>query len=88
MAIEHLVNRLGEQFGNHLPASVQAVRGELEDTLKLLLREALGRMDLLTRDEFDVQQRLLGRTRQRVTELEAQVAALEARVTTLEQGRR
>ena len=88
MAIETLINRLGEQFGDHLPASVHAMRGELEETLKLLLREGLGRMDLLTRDEFDIQQRLLARTRSKVEDLEARVRLLEARVTELEQAAR
>lgn len=88
MALETLINRLGEQFGDHLPASVRAMRGELEDTLKLLLREGLGRMDLLTRDEFDIQQRLLARTRSKVEDLEARVRLLEARVTELEQSTR
>lgn len=85
MAIEQLVNRLGQQFGDRLPTQVRAMRGELEDNLKILLRDALSHMDLLTRDEFDIQQALLARTRSKVDALEQQVKALEAQLTALEQ---
>lgn len=88
MAIEQLVNRLGQQFGERLPASVHTMRAELEENLKMLLRDALSRLDLLTRDEFDIQQHLLARTRSKVEALEAQIRSLEAQLTTLEQKTR
>ncbi|MEO6698393.1 MAG: accessory factor UbiK family protein [Paraperlucidibaca sp.] len=84
MAHETLINRLGQQFGERLPSSLQTARNELESTLKGLLRDALSRMDLLTRDEFDVQQTLLARTRSKVDALEAQLRTLEAQLTALE----
>jgi len=85
MAIEQLVNRLGQQFGELLPANLRGVRSELEGNLKMLLRDAMSRMELLTRDEFDIQQELLSRTRGRVEALEQQIKALEAQLTALEQ---
>lgn len=85
MAIEQLVNRLGQQFGERLPANLRGVRSELESNLKMLLRDALSRMELLTRDEFDIQQELLARTRGRVEALEQQIKTLEAQLTALEQ---
>ena len=84
MAIEPLINRLGQQFGELLPANLRGVRNELEDNLKIVLRDALARLDLLTRDEFDIQQTLLARTRSKVETLEQQVKALEAQLTALE----
>lgn len=84
MAIEHVVNRLGQQFGERLPAPLRGMREELEGTLKSLLRDALSRMDLLTRDEFDIQQTLLARTRARVDDLEKQLRQLEQQLTALE----
>ena len=80
MAHETLINRLGQQFGERLPSSLQTARSELEG----LLRDALSRMDLLTRDEFDVQQTLLARTRSKVDALESQLRDLEAQLTALE----
>ena len=85
MALETLINRLGQQFGERLPASVHTVRHELEDTLRALLREGLSRMDLLTRDEFDIQQTLLARTRSKVDALETRIRELEAQLVALEQ---
>ncbi len=85
MAIEQVVNRLGQQFGELLPANLRGVRGELENNLKILLRDALARMELLTRDEFDIQQSLLARTRSKVEALEQQIKVLEAQLTALEQ---
>ncbi len=86
MAIEQLINRLGQQFGDRLPEQVRTLRGELEDNLKMLLRDALSRMDLLTRDEFDIQQQLLAKTRSKVDNLERQIKALEAQLTAQEQN--
>ena len=63
MAIEQLINRLGQQFSDRLPSSLSSARHELEDHLKVILRDALSRMDLLTRDEFDIKQTLLAKTR-------------------------
>ncbi len=80
MAIEQLINRLGQQFGEHLPAQLKTARHELEDHLKVILRDALSRMELLTRDEFDVQQTLLAKTRAKVDQLEQQLRNLEAQL--------
>lgn len=88
MAIDPLINRLGQQFGELLPANLRGVRNELEDNLKIVLRDALARLDLLTRDEFDIQQTLLSRTRGKVEALEQQVKALEAQLTALEDSLR
>lgn len=80
MAIEQLINRLGQQFSDRLPSSLSSARHELEDHLKIILRDALSRMDLLTRDEFDIQQTLLAKTRAKVDQLEQQLRTLEAQL--------
>lgn len=82
MAIEQLINRLGQQFGERLPSQLKAAQHELEDHLKVILRDALSRMELLTRDEFDVQQTLLAKTRAKVDLLEQQLRSLEAQLNT------
>ncbi len=51
--------------------------------IKGLLQSALGKMDLVTREEFDAQVAVLMRTREKVERLEAQVAALEEKITQL-----
>ena len=50
---------------------------DLEKNLRALLASAFGRLDLVTREEFDVQREVLARTRARLQELEAMLAELE-----------
>ena len=52
---------------------------DIEKNLRALLSSAFSRLDLVTREEFDVQQEVLGRTRDKLQQMEARVAALEAR---------
>lgn len=50
-----------------------------EKNLKAMLTGALAKLDLVTREEFDIQARVLLRTREKLEALEARVAELEAR---------
>lgn len=52
---------------------------DIEKNLRGVLSGAFGRLDLVTREEFDVQREVLKRTREKLTQLEARVAELEAR---------
>jgi len=58
----------------------QSPAKDLEKNAKALLNQGFGKLDLLTREEFDIQAQVLARTRERVEALEARVAALEARL--------
>lgn len=51
---------------------------DFEKNARALLAQGFAKLDLVTREEFDVQTQLLSRTRQKVEQLEARVAALEA----------
>lgn len=51
---------------------------DIEKNLRVLLQSAFSRLDLVTREEFDVQREVLARTRAKLVELEAKLAALEA----------
>lgn len=84
MALEQIVNRLSEQLSQVLPPGVRQLRGDIEENIKVVLREALARMELVTREEFDVQAALLARTRSRVEAVESELKALEHRVAALE----
>jgi BMFP domain-containing protein YqiC len=52
---------------------------DAEKNLKAMLTGALAKLDLVTREEFDIQARVLLRTREKLEALEARVAELEAR---------
>lgn len=60
-----------------LPASVQNLESELQQQFREILQTAFARFDLVTREEFDVQARVLAKTREKVEQLQAQVEALE-----------
>lgn len=51
---------------------------DLEKNAKAMLGSAFAKMDLVTREEFDVQQQVLIKTRTKLSELEARLATLEA----------
>lgn len=70
---------LARRLASRLPDSVQAVRSDLQKNFEAMLASTLGRLDLVTREEFDVQRRVLERTREKLEQLESALAALEAR---------
>jgi len=51
---------------------------DIEKNVRVMLSGAFSRLDLVTRDEFDIQQEVLQRTREKLTALETKVAELEA----------
>lgn len=51
---------------------------DIERNMRALLTQGFAKLDLVTREEFDVQAQVLARTREKLTELEARVAELEA----------
>ena len=53
---------------------------DIEKNLRALLSNALSRLDLVTREEFDVQQDALRHTREKLQQMEARVAELEAKL--------
>jgi BMFP domain-containing protein YqiC len=52
---------------------------DLDKNLRTLLQSALGRLDLVTREEYDVQREVLARTRAKLEALEAKLAELEGK---------
>jgi len=71
--IDELARRLLER----VPPALRSMQRDLESNFRAVLREGLGKLDLVTRDEFDAQTRVLERTRARLEELEARLASLE-----------
>ena len=53
---------------------------DLEKNLRAMLGSLFARLDLVTREEFDVQRQVLLRTREQLTRLEAEIAALERKL--------
>lgn len=73
-AIDELARRLSAQ----LPPELEGARSDLEKHLRAGLQAGLARLDLVTREEFEVQAAVLRRSREKLVALEQRVAALEA----------
>lgn len=59
---------------------------DIERNVKAFMGQAFTRMDLITREEFDIQAALLVKAHGRIESLETQLQALEHRISTLESG--
>jgi hypothetical protein len=71
--IDEIARRLLER----VPPALRSVQADLESNFRAVLRERLSRLDLVNRDEFEAQSRVLERTRQRLEALEAKIAQME-----------
>ncbi|HET8701521.1 MAG TPA: accessory factor UbiK family protein [Nitrococcus sp.] len=72
------LDELARRFTESLPPGMREFQQEVEKNMRAAMQSAFARMDLITRDEFDIQAKTLARTRARLQELEQQVAAIEA----------
>lgn len=72
--------RLLHEINDRLRATfAQSPAADLEKNLRALLASWFSRLDLVTREEFDVQREVLARTRAKLQELDAKLAQMEAR---------
>ncbi len=71
------INEIARRLLDTLPAAARGAQADLENNFRAILRGGLARMDLVSREEFDVQTRVLERTRARLAALEARLAELE-----------
>jgi ubiquinone biosynthesis accessory factor UbiK len=76
MADTRLLDEMDRRLREILARSPAA---DLEKNLRALMQSALGRLDLVTREEYDVQREVLLRARARLEELEARLAELEGK---------
>jgi BMFP domain-containing protein YqiC len=73
-----MLDELSQRLGAMLPPSVGEARADLTKNFRAALQAGLTRLDLVTREEFEVQQAVLLRTREKLEALEARLAELEA----------
>jgi ubiquinone biosynthesis accessory factor UbiK len=70
---------LARRLADSVPESLRAFGRDLEGNFKAVLQAQLSKLDLVTRQEFDVQAAILERTRSKLAELESRLKDLEAR---------
>jgi len=68
---------LAKRLSGSLPKGLQALQEDINRNLRASLEGGLAKLDLVTREEFDVQAAVLTRTREKLERLEAMVAELE-----------
>lgn len=73
----NFIDELTRQLRDVLPEGFAAARDDLDDILHASISAALARMDLVTREEFDVQTAVLARTREKLEALISQLQELE-----------
>lgn len=71
--LEDTITKLKEA----LPGDFNEIKRINEDKLRLILEGMLQKMDLVSRNEYDIQTKVLGRTRERLEKLEERITELE-----------
>lgn len=74
------IDELARRLSSLVPGSLRDSREELQQNFKSVLQTGLGKLDLVTRDEFDVQRAVLLRTRDKLNELQRSIAQIEAQL--------
>ena len=75
-----LIDELSEHLTASLPTGFRTLQADLAKNFRASLEAGLAKLDLVTREEFDVQSAVLARTREKLSQLEQQVKALESQV--------
>jgi BMFP domain-containing protein YqiC len=73
-----LIDELSERLSASLPDSIRSLQTDVSKNFRASLEAGLAKLDLVTREEFEVQRAVLARTREKLERLEQQVKALEA----------
>ena len=71
------LDELARKLAEAVPPGLAALGDDLEQNFKAVLQAGLAKLDLVTRQEFDIQAAVLRRSRERLEELEKRIAALE-----------
>ena len=76
------LDQLARQMAEAVPQNIKALGEDLERNFKSLLQSGIERMDLVSREEFDLQTAVLERTREKLEALEARLAEMENSLST------
>jgi len=71
--IDDIANRLADA----VPPGLSSLKQDMEKNFHAVLQSALGKLDLVTREEFEVQKAVLAKTRSKLEDLEKRVAEIE-----------
>jgi len=72
------LDEFAKRLGDLLPESASQMQSEIEKNMKAGLQGVVQKMDLVTREEYEVQREILTRTREKLEQLEQRLAELES----------
>lgn len=75
-----ILDEMAQKLAGALPPGIKDFQQDMEKNFRAVLQGVFARMELVTREEFDVQTDVLGRTRAKLAALEKQVADIEAKL--------
>ena len=78
MIDKDVLDDIGRKITNLLPEGSQQLQADIEANVRAVLQSSLAKLNLVTREEFDVQTALLERTRERLEQLQKRLDELEA----------
>lgn len=82
MNSENTIDELSTRLVAAIPIGLAGVRHDIDSTFRAILQAGIEKMNLVSREEFDVQRAVLARTRAKLRELEARISELEQRFPT------
>ena len=71
------IDKVAKLLAESLPIGLRSVRNDLEQTFRSVLQNSIEKLDLVTREEFEAQETVLARTRERLEALESRLGNLE-----------
>jgi BMFP domain-containing protein YqiC len=74
-----MIENLARMLADAVPQGLKSVRDDLEQNFQSVLRSGLGKLDLVSREEFEVQQAVLSRTREKLDALEARLESIDSK---------
>jgi len=78
MLSSKIIEDLAEKFTQGIPPGAKAFQKDIESNFKQAMQSVISRLDLVTREEFDVQTKVLARTREKIEQLEKTLEAMQA----------
>lgn len=80
------IEQLAEQISSAIPPGVKNIADNVEEKIKTVLQNKLSQLDVVSREEFDVQTQVLARTRQKLETLEQELKELKQLLSEKQQG--
>ncbi|MBL4908903.1 MAG: accessory factor UbiK family protein [Alteromonadaceae bacterium] len=78
------IEEIAKQVTDAIPPSVKNLANDFEEKTKTVLQRKLAQLDVVTREEFDVQTQVLIKTREKLATMDAKIAELEALISNKE----